>query len=424
MSGRSYVLDLAHNPEPLSPAQQALVEWVDEGRGDQILWRGYLYYDPAPRPVAPHVPADLRAWYRDAVWTPHSARLRQAQELEGTLLAYRDVYRAYTAEVAPVLAAARAALDQVLRQALGASLAERSELLAGVTSLTSTRLEALWALYPEGLGAFVERFGAYAPAWDVAVPCDGEQPERLMALAEALRLGAPPRGQREQAEAAAAAAAAALQGRMPAGFPALWAQAREATALAEDDDLLFFEAQRRVREVLLRRGERLAKAGVLERREDVFWLPGFVVPEDARAVVQAQQVLQAQQRQLRPPQRIEAGEPRWAEAAPSLRGVAVPGARLGPIRAPALVLQTLGELPSPERLCGVVLVLPALLPSWVPHLALVAALVTDAGGALSHGALLARELGIPAVIGTGDATTRIRCGTLVTVDAEAGQVLL
>jgi phosphoenolpyruvate-protein kinase (PTS system EI component) len=53
-----------------------------------------------------------------------------------------------------------------------------------------------------------------------------------------------------------------------------------------------------------------------------------------------------------------------------------------------------------------------------------AAVVTDVGGPLSHGSIVAREYGIPAVLGTGAATRRIRSGQTITVDGGAGVVTL
>ena len=63
-------------------------------------------------------------------------------------------------------------------------------------------------------------------------------------------------------------------------------------------------------------------------------------------------------------------------------------------------------------------------PAWTPLFARAAAVVTDVGGPLSHGSIVAREYGIPAVLGTGAATMRIHSGRLVTVDGSRGVVLL
>ncbi len=62
-------------------------------------------------------------------------------------------------------------------------------------------------------------------------------------------------------------------------------------------------------------------------------------------------------------------------------------------------------------------------PDWVPLMRKAAAIVTDSGGMTCHAAIVSRELGIPCIVGTGDATRRLRDGELVTVDATHGTVL-
>ena len=73
---------------------------------------------------------------------------------------------------------------------------------------------------------------------------------------------------------------------------------------------------------------------------------------------------------------------------------------------------------------GDILVAPLTTPAWTPLFARAAAVVTDVGGPLSHGSIVAREYGIPAVLGTGNATKRISSGQLITVDGKAGTVIL
>jgi phosphoenolpyruvate synthase/pyruvate phosphate dikinase len=72
---------------------------------------------------------------------------------------------------------------------------------------------------------------------------------------------------------------------------------------------------------------------------------------------------------------------------------------------------------------GEVLVARATTPAWTPLFAVAAAVVTDSGTLAAHASLVAREYGIPAVVGTGDATSRLRSGQLVTVDGDRGAVL-
>lgn len=71
---------------------------------------------------------------------------------------------------------------------------------------------------------------------------------------------------------------------------------------------------------------------------------------------------------------------------------------------------------------GNVLVCRTVLPSWSPLFSLVSALVTDVGGLLSVGAMMARECGIPAVVATREGTKLLRNGELVYVDGETGEV--
>jgi pyruvate,water dikinase len=73
---------------------------------------------------------------------------------------------------------------------------------------------------------------------------------------------------------------------------------------------------------------------------------------------------------------------------------------------------------------GDILVAAITTPAWTPLFARAAGLVTDIGGPLSHGSIVAREYGIPAVLGTAVATQRIRSGQLITVNGANGTVQL
>ena len=71
---------------------------------------------------------------------------------------------------------------------------------------------------------------------------------------------------------------------------------------------------------------------------------------------------------------------------------------------------------------GEVLVCPYTNPSWTPLFERAVAVVVDTGGLASHAAIVAREYGIPAVMGTGTGTRILRDGDVVTVDGDAGVV--
>ena len=82
------------------------------------------------------------------------------------------------------------------------------------------------------------------------------------------------------------------------------------------------------------------------------------------------------------------------------------------------VIRSAEELPSLQR--GEVLVTEMTDPDWVPVLRRAAAVVTDRGGRTCHAAIVSRELGVPCVVGTGDATHVLRTGELVTVSCARG----
>jgi pyruvate,water dikinase len=73
---------------------------------------------------------------------------------------------------------------------------------------------------------------------------------------------------------------------------------------------------------------------------------------------------------------------------------------------------------------GEILVAPSTDPGWTPLFLTAGGLVMEMGGANSHGAVVAREYGIPAVVGVPDAVTRITTGQLITVDGALGTVTL
>ena len=110
----------------------------------------------------------------------------------------------------------------------------------------------------------------------------------------------------------------------------------------------------------------------------------------------------------------------WArqqDAGAVLNGAA---ASPGVIEARARVVRSADEIS--ELLDGEVLVCGSTSPAWAPIFSKIAATVTDVGGVMSHAAIVCREYGLPAVVGTGRATARIRTGQLIRVDGTAGSV--
>jgi phosphoenolpyruvate synthase/pyruvate phosphate dikinase len=73
---------------------------------------------------------------------------------------------------------------------------------------------------------------------------------------------------------------------------------------------------------------------------------------------------------------------------------------------------------------GEILVCKTTDPSWAPLFLVASALVIDTGGPMSHGAIVARELGVPCVINTVSGTRDIPDGARITVDGSAGTVVI
>jgi pyruvate,water dikinase len=113
-----------------------------------------------------------------------------------------------------------------------------------------------------------------------------------------------------------------------------------------------------------------------------------------------------------------AGTPRGGQPpAPLVHGLAAsPGRASGRVR----VLHSPAE--GARLVDGEILVAPLTNPDWMPAVRRAAALVTDTGGVTCHAAIVARELGVPAVVGTRSGTRTLRDGDEVTVDGTTGQV--
>jgi pyruvate,water dikinase len=98
------------------------------------------------------------------------------------------------------------------------------------------------------------------------------------------------------------------------------------------------------------------------------------------------------------------------------------GASAGVVEGIAHVVRSVDEISTIKD--GEILVCPVTAPSWAPVFGKIKAAVSDIGGAMSHAAIVAREYGLPAVVGTGHATKRIVTGQLVRVDGTSGIVTI
>lgn len=203
-------------------------------------------------------------------------------------------------------------------------------------------------------------------------------------------------------------------------------------------------ANARVRMVLIAIGRRLVADGVLEQDDDVVFLRynelrqvlGDPAGIDARGVVSARRQERAAAYQRRPrdwigtvteqnlafPYLVNWGYPdRFYRGASDEDGrIAGISASPGAVEGAARVVLTVEDFDS--VVTGDILVCQMTNPAWVVLFTKIAGLVTDTGGTTSHPAVLAREFGIPAVVGTSVATRKITTGDTIRVDGSLGVV--
>jgi phosphohistidine swiveling domain-containing protein len=197
------------------------------------------------------------------------------------------------------------------------------------------------------------------------------------------------------------------------------------------------------RDFCLQVGERLVASGVLAQPDDVFFLYVDEFRDALKTRTSRQDLARERRAQLDAASRIvppfHLGEPTPANADPFFIAVvdkmlgllpvepsSDPGiitgvaASPGSVQGTAKVVRSLVEASKLQK--GDIMVCEMTVPTWVPLFATVSAVVADSGGILSHCAIVAREFGLPAVVGTREGTTTIRDGMTITVDGTKGLV--
>jgi pyruvate,water dikinase len=174
-------------------------------------------------------------------------------------------------------------------------------------------------------------------------------------------------------------------------------------------------------------GADLVRAGRLEAADDAFFLFIEELLDDDSSDFRCR--VAERRRNHDHHQRIELSSASWLGnpevravpgSGPAGDEVAGIGASPGVVEGRVRVVLDAGADSDVES--GEVLVCPVTDPSWVGLMTVAAALVIDVGGIASHGAIVARELGVPCVIGTATGTTNLRTGDVVRVDGATGLV--
>jgi pyruvate,water dikinase len=296
---------------------------------------------------------------------------------------------------------------------------------------------------------YLDRYGYSIYDMDFSKPLPMDEPTPIL---ETLKLFITGQGkspyERQQAyaerrEQAVRAVRARLKGLKRWAFEKTLKWAQSQAPLREDGIAEIGLGYPALRQMLRELGRRLAEAGAIQQSEDIYWLEeaeiealvaalerGEALAGQAEAVRERKALWQARKR-LTPPPMLPLSNKylginmdsllasRGEQLGDTLKGV---GASAGRVTAAARVLH--GPEDFAQMRPGDILVASITTPAWTPLFAMAAGVVTDIGGPLSHGSIVAREYGIPAVLGTGVATKRIRSGQTITVDGSAGIVTL
>jgi pyruvate,water dikinase len=289
-----------------------------------------------------------------------------------------------------------------------------------------------------GLKSFLARYGFRSIGEiDIGVERWSENPEHILgALANYTRLGddalAPDAqfaGGEREAEAMIASLLTRVHGPRRAILRVVLARVRSLIGLREAPKFHIIRLlMTPSRELLKPVGRDLAARGSVADEDDIFFL---TLPEarraaggeDMRQLVAARRATFERERARRHIPRILLSDGTDAEAALVSVGEGLRGSPASPgiVSGTARVIRS----PAGARLePGEILVAPSTDPGWTPLFLTAGALVMEMGGMMSHGAVVAREYGIPAVVGVAGATEQITTGSRVTVDGSAGTVVV
>ncbi len=305
----------------------------------------------------------------------------------------------------------------------------------------SYRAGTLPAPAQEGVRSFLARYGHRAVAEiDLGMPRWSEEPDHILGMiSNYLRVEDPEQAPDRQFRRAAEHAEERIRSLVErAAAHGKWRarllerclhQVRELSGLRELPKFHIVKILAEMHRQLLLVGAELVRAGVLTADEDAFFLDFGELRVALRGA--SMQPLVAERRRLYDVELrrrhiprlllsdgtdVEAAVMAKTPATGALSGTpASAGTATGTVR---VILDPVGARLEP----GEILVVPSTDPGWTPLFMTAGALVMEMGGVISHGAVVAREYGIPAVVGVPDATTRLRTGQRVTVDGAAGTV--
>lgn len=318
----------------------------------------------------------------------------------------------------------------------------------------------------ESVASFIERYGARGVGEiDIGLPRWGEDPTHIVQVLQTyLQIKDPDMApdavfsrSTKSAEQAAAHLESAVR-QMHGGFIKArilrWAISRYRALAGMREAPKFFAIRMMgiIRQGLLQSGQELVDAGHLKQRDDLFFLNIRELDEmneamvksnnrpatdqdesDLHTLMQANQVRIAERRAKYQREHLRKQIPRvlLSDGMTYYEGVRAPegqeGAIVGDPVSPGEVEGTARVIfdPHSSQLApGEILVCPGTDPAWTPLFLTASGLIMEVGGMMTHGSVVAREFGIPAVVGVHQATERIKTGQRLRVNGSTGEITL
>jgi pyruvate,water dikinase len=299
-------------------------------------------------------------------------------------------------------------------------------------ALTGTAFARAWQ-------AFLDTFGHRALyEVEMANPRWREQPDYLFEVVAAYarvpqeRAPFDPQTQARRRQAAEHAVVQRLSRWRRAWFRTVLRRTQEFSRLRENSKSHLVQLIDIGRLMALRAAHFLVQDGLLETPEAVFFLRcdettaalrGTMTPEAVRHLIAQRRLARQRDAALQPPDLFVGERPIYAAALTST-GTVLTGLPSSPGRVTGRARVLLSPQEGSRLQAGDILVAPSTDPGWTPLFLLAAGLVMETGGYLSHGAIVAREYGIPAVLNVPLATQRIPDSHTIMLDGAQGVVHL
>ena len=299
----------------------------------------------------------------------------------------------------------------------------------------------------EGIDQYLDAYGHQGYSMDFVEPTQIEDPSALFATIKAMVQDEDYDPKNQEIKAAAireqkfSEVSELLSGIEYWQFRYRWWLARKYNYIREEVAFYFGYTWKVLRPMASELGRRMVEAGTFLLPEDTYFLvtdeieqaiearkSGKALPELGKLAAERRELREARKRHHPPgtvPEeasnvpgiKFKETQIKNDENSDAMRGFTVSSGR---ITAPASVI--LGPTEFDKMAPGSILVSPLTTPAWTQLFAHAVGLVTDMGSILAHGSIVAREYGIPAVLGVGTGTKRIKHGQMITIDGDAGTV--